>query len=271
MQPAGVRGSTNRPIITLTSDFGEDGFYLGAMRGVLLSHCPEAVLVDITHSVTPFSPLEGSFILSQATRTFPPGTVHLAVIDPGVGGVRKPIFLSVGGSYYVGPDNGLFTPFLDEADAAYRIREEAAALPHRSFTFDGRDLFAPVAARLARGEDPESIGEPTHQAARLHIPRPRRDGAVLLGQVLYSDRFGNLITNIREQDLSFYEDGLEVWVGTYRLGPLRRTYEEAALGEALVLVGSSGHLEVAVFRGSASAQLGVGRGERIRVCSLAPA
>jgi hypothetical protein len=255
----------SRPLITLTTDFGEDGYYLGAMRGVLLSVCPDATLVDITHNITPFSPLEGSFVLSQATRTFPPGTVHLAVVDPGVGGLRKAIFLEHGGSYYVGPDNGLFTPFLREAGAVYRIREEEAALPNRSNTFDGRDLFAPVAARLARGEDPEILGETTLQVARLHIPRPRRENGALVGQVLYHDHFGNLITNIRDADLEAYGPDCEVWVGTYRMPSLVTTYEDAILGEAIALVGSSGHLEVAVSRGNAAAQLGVGKGERVRI------
>jgi hypothetical protein len=256
------------PIITLTSDFGEDGYYPGAMRGVLISLCPEAQLVDITHQITPFAPLEASFILEQATRTFPPGTVHLAVVDPGVGGMRKSIFLRHGESWFVGPDNGIFTPFVAQADAVYRIREDEVALPGRSRTFDGRDLFAPAAARLARGDDPEVLGERTAQIARLHIPRPRREGTSLVGQVLYHDHFGNLITNIRALDLQPFGDQMEVWVGTYRMRSLSGTYDEASLGETIALVGSSGHLEVAVSQGNAAAHLGVGKGERVRV--LAP-
>jgi len=261
----------SRPIITLTSDFGEEGYYPGAMRGVLLSLCPDAQLVDITHQITPFSPLEGSFILEQATRTFPPGTVHLAVVDPGVGGIRKSIFLRHRGMWYVGPDNGIFTPFAAEAEAVYRIREDEVALPGRSRTFDGRDLFAPAAARLARGDDPSTLGEPTAQVARLHIPRPRREGSALVGQVLYHDHFGNLITNIRAGDLTPYGPKIEVWVGTYRMRSLAGTYEEAAIGEAIALVGSSGHLEVAVSQGNAAAHLGVGKGERVRILTPSPA
>lgn len=259
---------TRRPIITLTTDFGEDGYYLGAMRGVLLSRCPDALLVDITHRITPYSPLEGSFILSQSARHFPPGTVHLAVVDPGVGGIRKPIFLRSGGHWFVGPDNGLFTPFLDGAEGVYRIREDEVALPDRSRTFDGRDLFAPAAARLAVGEDPECLGEITNQIARLHMPRPRREGSTLVGQVLFQDHFGNLITNVRRQDLAPLGSPLEVWVGTYRMRGLSGAYDEAALGETIALVGSSGHLEIAVSQGNAAAHLGVGKGERVRIRSL---
>ena len=255
---------TSCPLITVTTDFGEDGYYLGAMRGVLYSLCREATLVDITHQITPYSPLEGSFILDQATSTFPAGTVHLAVVDPGVGGLRKPIFLRARDCWFVGPDNGIFTPFLDDAEAVYRIREEVA-LPGRTTTFDGRDLFAPAAARLARGEDPATLGEPTQQVARLHVPRPQRDGGSVVGRVLFHDRFGNLITNIRRDDLSGLGEDVEVWVGTYRMRRLSRTYDDVALGETMALIGSSGHLEVAVSQGNAAAHLGVGKGERVRV------
>jgi len=255
---------TPRPIITLTTDFGEDGYYLGAMRGVLLQHCRDATLVDITHHITPFSPLEASFVLEQSARNYPEDTVHLAVVDPGVGGVRKPIFLRSGGFWFVGPDNGIFTPFLEDADEVYRIRDDLAA-ESRSHTFEGRDLFAPVAARLARGEDPGELGEPTPQVARLHIPRPQRDGDSLVGRVLFHDHFGNLITNIRETDISALGGDLEVWVGTYRMRQLSRTYEDGGLGSPMALIGSSGHLEVAVAQGNAAAYLGVGKGERVRV------
>lgn len=254
-----------KPIITLTTDFGQGGYYVGAMRGVLLAECPGAVLADITHHVTPFAPLEGSFILDQATEPFPPGTVHLAVVDPGVGGIRKPVFLHARGHWFVGPDNGLFTPFADRAEAIYRIREDVVVRPGRSRTFDGRDVFAPTAARLARGDDPETFGEPTQQIVRLHLPRPRWEGDTLIGQILFQDHFGNLITNIRSTDLTAFHGAMEVWVGTYRMRSLFGTYEEAGLGETIALVGSSGHLEVAVAQGNAAAHLGVGRGERVRV------
>ncbi len=261
---------SRRPIITLTTDFGDADYYVGAMRGVLLSLCPDAVLVDLTHRVEPFSPLEGSITLRNACPCFPEGTVHLAVVDPGVGGIRKAIFVRSGGHTFVGPDNGIFTPFFTGGHQAYRIREDAA-LADRSDTFHGRDVFAPVAARLARGDDPETLGERTQQAMHLHVPRPRRDGSMVVGQVLYADHFGNLITNIHRRDLSVLGDDLEVMVGTYRIRRLARTYQDGALGDSLALVGSSGYLEVAVAQGNAAAQLGMGKGEWVRVRTLVTA
>ena len=253
-----------RPIITLTTDFGHEGYYLGAMRGVLLKECPHANLVDITHSISPFSAIEGSFILDQAARMFPERSVHLAVVDPGVGGLRKPIFLQSGGHWFVGPDNGLFTPFFEGAEAIYRIKNDTLP-PSKSNTFDGRDIFAPVAGRLAAGADPTSLGEPTTQVARLHIPRPRKEPDNLQGKVLFHDHFGNLITNIKKRDLEEFGGKVEVWVGTSRLRRLARTYDDAALGSVIALIGSSGHLEIAVCQGNAAAHLGAGKGERVRV------
>jgi S-adenosylmethionine hydrolase len=254
---------THRPIITLTTDFGGDCYYVGAMRGVILSRCPEATLVDITHQVTPFNPLEGSFILSQACPTFPEGTIHLAVVDPGVGGLRKPIIVQSRGHCFVGPDNGLFTPFLDGNERVFRIREET--IPDRSDTFHGRDIFAPVVALLGAGKDPGELGEATGQAVHLHIPRPRRERNGIVGQVLYSDRFGNLITNIHRNDVEPLGAPLGVQVGTCRIPHLSRTYGDGSVGESLALFGSSGFLELAVVQGSAGGELGVGKGERVRV------
>jgi S-adenosylmethionine hydrolase len=254
----------SRPIITLTTDFGDSGHYLGAMRGVLLSACPDAVLVDITHRITPFSPLEASLVLAQACPFFPPGTVHLAVVDPGVGGMRKPILVVAGGHTFVGPDNGIFTPFFDGSEVLYRIREETGR-PDPSATFHGRDLFAPVAARLACGEPPEAIGERIAHVVHLHTPRPRRDGPWVVGQVLYADHFGNLVTNIHRRDVVEPEGSLEIMVGVRRIPRLSRTYQDAMPGDSLALFGSSGYLEIAVAQGHAAAQLGMGKGERVRV------
>jgi hypothetical protein len=260
---------SRRPIISLTTDFGESDYYVGAMRGVILALCPDAALVDITHQVNPYSVLEGSFALSQACPAFPAGTVHLAVVDPGVGGLRKPIIVAAGEHLFVGPDNGLFTPFLGTGSTVYRIRGTTG--PRGSDTFHGRDVFAPAAAKLARGEAPEAIGDPTSQAVRLHIPRPRLEGEVVEGEVLWTDRFGNLITNIHRRDLEALGPEVDIQVGTYRISRLSRTYEDGMLGESLALVGSSGLLELAVVQGNAGGQLGVGRGERVRVRALEPA
>ncbi len=259
-----------RPLITLTTDFGEDGYYVGAMKGVILSICPDAQLVDITHQITPYSPLEGSFALSQVAPAFPGGTVHLAVVDPGVGGLRKPIVVQTEHEYFVGPDNGLFAPFLDQASRIYRIREDRVAGTNRSQTFHGRDIFAPVAARLGLGETVDSLGDPIGQAVRLHMPHPRQERDSVVGQVVSIDRFGNLITNIHQRDLEPLGAKVDIQVGTYHIPGLSRTYDDGMLGESLALLGSSGYLELAVVQGNAGGQLGVGKGERVRVRPLEP-
>jgi len=249
------------PLITLTTDFGETSYYLGALRGALYRLCPEARLVDITHHIASFSPLEASFVLSHACPEFPPGTIHLAVVDPGVGGLRRPLIIRTERYAFVGPDNGIFTPFLDGSERVYRIRTEGEESP----TFHGRDVFAPAAARLACGESAEAIGELTSGAVRLHLPRPRREGQSILGQVLMLDRFGNCITNVHRRDLESLGASILVHMGTVRVRGLARSYHEGVVGEPLALIGSSGHLELAVVQGSAGAQLGIGRGARVRV------
>lgn len=256
------------PLITLTTDFGDSGSYVGALRGVLLSRCPGVQLADITHSVTPFSPLEGSLILSQACPLYPPGTIHLAIVDPGVGGLRKPVLVRSRGYWFVGPDNGLFTPFLDGAEGLFRIRKgwpegEASA------TFHGRDIFAPAAAHLAGGGDVEAIGEEIRQAMQLHVPRPRRERGGVVGQVLYADRFGNLITNIHRRDMEGLDDPIGVRVGSTSIPRLARTYGDGVVGESMALFGSSGYLELAVVQGNAGGQLGVGKGERVQILAAA--
>lgn len=249
------------PLITLTTDFGDASYYVGALRGVLLTLCPDARLCDITHQVAPFSPLEASFVLSQACPEFPPGTVHLAVIDPGVGGLRRPLIVRTERYTFVGPDNGIFTPFLDGQEAVYCIRSPGGESP----TFHGRDVFAPAAARLAAGESPDAIGERTSGAVRLHLPRPRREGQSLVGQVLTLDRFGNLITNVHRRDLVAWGPSVRVEMGSVTVNGLSHSYYEGVVGEPLALIGSSGHLELAVVQGHAGAQLGVGRGARVRI------
>ena len=253
-----------RPIITLTTDFGDSGHYVGAMRGVLLGICPDAVLVDITHRITPYSALEASLVLAQACPFFPEGSVHLAVVDPGVGGLRKPIIVRAQGQVFVGPDNGIFTPFFDGTEAIFRIREDVGR-SDPSATFHGRDIFAPAAARVARGEDAEALGERATHAVHLHRPRPRRGGPWVVGQVLYADHFGNLVTNIHRGDLGEASEDLEVMVGVRAIAQLSRTYQDGMPGESLALFGSSGYLEIAVVQGHAGAQLGMGKGERVRV------
>jgi S-adenosylmethionine hydrolase len=251
-----------RPVITLTTDFGEESYYPGALRGVLLSRCPDAILADITHHAPSFSPLAGAFVLSQACPRFPEGTVHLAVIDPGVGGTRRGLLVASGGHRFVGPDNGLFTPFLDGA-RVYALPDGGEAA---SPTFHGRDLFAPAAARLAGGEDPAELGVPVSDPVRLPFPRPSRAGSDIRGEVLLVDRFGNLVTSIRAEDMEpATGPALLARVNGRRIGGLSRTYADAPPGTLILLIGSSGHLEVAVVQGNAAERLGARCGDRIVV------
>jgi len=244
------------PLITLTSDFGW-GSYVAQMKGVLLSRCPEARIVDLHHELPPQDVLAGRLFLQDVAPAFPPGTIHVAVVDPGVGTSRRGIVVR-GGQTFVGPDNGLFTGFLDGA-AVHALTEPRFQNDPVSPVFHGRDVFAPVAASLALGTAVESFGPEVPDPIRLELPPVVVNGAGVRGQVLYADHFGNLITNI-----TGVEARSTVEIAGYRLA-LRRTYAEAGEGELLALTGSSGRLEVAVRNGSAAHRLSAGRGAAVMV------
>ncbi|MDH3285304.1 MAG: SAM-dependent chlorinase/fluorinase, partial [Acidobacteriota bacterium] len=193
------------PIISLTTDFGVSGPYVGAMRGVLLSRCPSARLVDITHRIPPHDVLAGAFVLAAAAPWFPDGTIHLAVVDPGVGGVRRALVVQTHRQLYVGPDNGLFTAILDREPRAalYAIDRSRLGLMEAHPTFHGRDLFAPVAAELASGLEPSRVGERVSDPVRGWSAGPRAcgpDGSLEL-RVLDVDRFGNVTTDLTREIL----------------------------------------------------------------------
>ncbi len=254
-------------IVTLTSDFGSRGSYVGAMRGAVLSRNPAARLIDITHQVGPQNVAEGARALAEACPCFPPGTVHLAVVDPGVGTARAGLAIESGGHILVGPDNGL----LIEAAAllgdfrAHRIDNAAYRARKVSATFHGRDIFAPVAGALSAGEPVESVGPfVSSVVGPPALPRPRETEYGLIGQVVFVDGFGNLITNMSEQEVAA---DAHVSIAGHTLPGLVRTYGEAAGASLVALIGSSGMLEVAVPGGSAAAVLGVGPGEPVEVAA----
>jgi len=251
--------SPRRSIVTLTTDFGDRDGYVGSLRGVLLAHDPNLVLADITHAIAPFAVMEGALVLRAAAGHFPPGTVHLAVVDPGVGGERRPIIVSLEGHHFVGPDNGLFTPFLDGASIV-TIDAARLDLPDPAPTFHGRDLFAPVAARLATGAAPADFGPPIHDPVRLDWPELIPVEGGVAGVVLHVDRFGNAITNLPADR----DTGLDTFEAGGRQGiPRVRTYAEAPRGSVVALVGSSGLIEVAVVEGSAAEKLGLSVGSKV--------
>ena len=248
-------------IVTLTTDFGTTSSYVGSLRGALLSVSSRLVLADISHDVEPFSVMEGALILRGASGAFPQGTVHLAVVDPGVGGSRRPLIVSSAGAIFVGPDNGLFTPFLGATFRAWALDPARVSKGAISPTFHGRDLFAPAAARLAGGEEPGALGSEIEDPVRLDWPEARVTPTGVEGVVLHVDRFGNLITNIPEGLLS--ADVASVAVTGGREARFVTTYDEAPAGTLVALIGSGGLLEVAITRGSAARETGAGAGATV--------
>jgi S-adenosylmethionine hydrolase len=252
-------------LITLTTDFGVRDPFVGVMKGVILGICPEARLVDLTHEISPQDIRGGQLALEGAVGFFPPGTIHLAVVDPGVGSSRRPLALESGGQRFVGPDNGLFT-FALAAPGWTAVTLETAAyrLPEVSWTFHGRDVFAPAAAHLARGVALAELGPAARDLVLQPLPVARREGASLLGEVLGADRFGNLITSIMVAQLA-EEPRVAVEVAGQSLGAPRGSYVEGEPGRAAPILGSQGRLEIFVREGDARALLGAGPGTPVRV------
>ncbi len=250
------------PIITLTTDFGLRDGYVAAMKGVMLQIAPQAVLVDVTHEVDRHAVLPGAFVLRDVLRWYPPETVHVAVVDPGVGSARRIIAARLAGQYLVAPDNGLISLAHQDfpIEQVHVVENPSVRLPQVSATFHGRDIMAPAAAHLANGATLDDLGRPTDHVEILPTPRPRRlaDNS-LAGQAIYADVFGNLTTNIGQADLAALRrlsPNPSVTVQGQSLGPVRRTYSDVAAGESLALIGSGGMLEIAVHAGSAAERFG---------------
>ena len=264
-------------IITLTTDFGTRDAYVAEMKGVMLEIAAAAGrpvhLVDVTHEVERHDVTEAALALDAAAPHFPPGTVHLAVVDPGVGTDRRELVVQTARAVFVGPDNGVFTPFLDGSAAwrAWELRAPEYRLPSVSRTFHGRDIFAPAAAYLATGVAPERFGPRVVDPLRLSWPTVRAVAGAVAGAVLHVDRFGNLVTSIRAETLDGLGGAPRIRLGGRRL-PLVGTYGDLPPGQAGALIGSSGRLEIAVREGSAAAAFKARRGTLVVVCrSLGPA
>jgi S-adenosylmethionine hydrolase len=258
------------PVIALLTDFGLQDPYVGAMKGAILSVCPEATLVDVCHDVPAHDVAAGALALDAAYRHFPGGTVFVAVVDPGVGSARRPVAVGAGRWRFVGPDNGLFT-FVLEAHVSARVHLLANPLLAReplSPVFQGRDLFGPAAGLIARGLPLEEVGPAVADPVRLEPTSKTRLAEGWEGAVLHVDRFGNLTTNLLEADLTALGgrglEGLEVTLGAQAL-PVVSCYADVEPGAACALVGSSGRLEIAVHCGRADALPGAGRGAAVRV------
>ncbi len=262
------------PIIALLTDFGLADAYVGIMKGVVLSICPTARLVDLTHDVQPQSVRQAAYVLLTAYRYFPPETVFLVVVDPGVGTARAPIAVETAHGRFVAPDNGVLSYVLQETPPrqVVTLLERKFHLPEVSQTFHGRDIFSPVVAHLARGTPLTAFGPPRENLVTLPPPRLSVSAAEIVGEVLHIDRFGNLISSIGR--LSWEDDerlqfsprfgaqisfpgalvaaACRVQIGNQPVGPIRRTYGAVPAGEVTALIGSAGQLEIGVNQGNAA-------------------
>jgi S-adenosylmethionine hydrolase len=259
-----------RPIVTLTTDYGTNDHLVGVMKAVILSINPEINIVDITHSVLPHDLLDGALAIGQAYKYFPPKTVHVVVVDPGVGTARRPILVASDTHYFVAPDNGVLSSVYDQTEALYvwNIISEHYFRQPVSNTFHGRDIFAPVAAWLTKSWQSGAFGEPIEDFVRFALPKPKTNGNVVKGVVLKVDQFGNLITNLRAEDVPAVsaEGGkFTIKAGNATVNKLVPTFASGANGEAIGLIGSSGYLEISVNKANASKSLALGRGAEVTV------
>ena len=261
-----------RPIITLTTDFGTNDHFVGVMKGVILDIVPEAEIVDICHAVQAFDVLDGALTISQAYSYFPTRTVHVVVVDPGVGTARRPILASSEKYHFVAPDNGVLSLVYAREERMHvrHITAEHYFLQPVSNTFHARDIFAPVAAYLAKEVDGLKFGEEVEEYVRFTAPKPKAvDQNRLRGVVLKVDRFGNLITNITPKDapMLFGVDpkGFKIVVGSREISEIHSAYAEGAPGEVFGVLGSMGFLEIATNRGAAAQLTGAGKGTDVSV------
>ncbi len=262
----------HRPIITLTTDFGINDHFVGAMKGVILDIVPEAAIVDISHSVQAFDVLDGALAISQAYLYFPPRTVHLVVVDPGVGTTRRPIIASSDGYHFVAPDNGVLSMVYARED---RIQVRHITSDHYfrqpvSQTFHARDVFAPVAAYLAKMVDSHKFGDEIEDYVRFAAPKPKAAGENRIrAVVLKVDKFGNLITNVTPADVpalfSAKPAAFKIVVGGKEITAIHTSYAEGAPGEVFGILGSMGYLEIVANRAAAAQITGAGKGSEVSI------
>jgi S-adenosylmethionine hydrolase len=260
-----------KPIITLLTDFGWGDGYIGAMKGVILKINPDCRIVDLAHEIPPHDVMGAALVLNQTYSYFPQVTIHVVVVDPGVGGWRRPLVLETGAYRFVGPDNGCFTFVLKRQKEikAYELTEERFHLPRVSHTFHGRDIFAPVAAHLSAGVSTAAMGPPIDitDLTSLAIPDPIAEGKTLHGEVIGVDSFGNLVTNISQEILGVLalNEVVEIEIGGEQIKGLKPSYEEGKRGEVIALWGSAGLLEISLKEQSLHRERGWGRGEHVRI------
>ncbi len=264
----------HRPIITLTTDFGSNDHFVGTMKGVILDIVPDAEIVDICHAVQAFDVLDGALTISQAYSYFPSRTVHVVVIDPGVGTARRPIIASSDKYHFVAPDNGVLSLVYAREERMHvrHITSQHYFLQPVSNTFHARDIFSPVAAWLAKEVDSQKFGDEVEDYVKFSAPKPKAvDANRLRGVVLKVDKFGNLITNITPQDApalfgaEVKDKAFKIVVGSREITEIRNSYAEGAPGEVIGLLGSMGFLEIAANRGAAAQLTGAGKGADVTI------
>lgn len=259
-------------IITLTTDFGTSDPFVGLMKGVILGIAPKASIVDLSHELPPQDLVAACLALEATIDYFPTGSIHMAVVDPGVGTSRAGVAVKTSRYFYVGPDNGLFTTVVkrDSLISAFKLTNTAYHLHPTSSTFHGRDVFAPVAAHLANGVPIDQLGEPNSNLTKCTLPQPRRDGDALEIHVIHVDHFGNLVTDLTVSMLAQWENettGQEVAIriGDQKIFGIDLTFADVPTGSPLAYIGSTGRLEIAIRNGNAAQVFNVNRGYLIQL------
>jgi len=255
-------------IITLTTDFGLQDHYVSAMKAVMLGIAPDVRFVDVSHEIPAQDIMAGAWVVKNTAFLYPPGTVHLVVVDPGVGTSRHPIALKIRDQYFVGPDNGIFSLLFKEYEyEAYKLNNSTYWAQGLSNTFHGRDVFAPVSAHLSTGVSLDEIGEPIDDLVTYHWAVPIADKDGLQGWVVHIDRFGNLITNISDKLIEDHlkRKSVKIYVGNTMLDKVVSTFGDVEEGEPAAFIGSSGMLEIGINKGNAARMLSVDKGAQISI------
>ncbi len=251
-------------ILTLLTDFGTADGYVASMKGAALSISPTIRLVDITHEVPHQDIFRAALILKQVATTFPEGTVHVVVVDPGVGTARRPIVVESGDHYFVGPDNGVLALAAAPPRRAYHITNRELMLDRLSRTFHGRDIFAPIGAHLSCTSDVEEVGPVIDEITEIPLPKPTHENGNINGEVIYADQYGNLMININEDHLAgLPAESMTLSVSGITIEGLKQTYGDVRIGELVFYIGSTGYLEVARREGNARHYLGAPRGAHV--------
>ena len=255
-------------LITLTTDFGQKDSFVGIMKGVIAGINPQAHIIDISHGIPPQDILAGALTLRHAVRYFPRGSIHVAVIDPGVGSARRPLLIEWDGNYFIGPDNGVLSLAGENVEPTHivHLANPAYHLKRTGTTFHGRDIFAPAAAHLSVGVSPMALGEALGNFVKLALPEVARQDRSIEGEIVYIDSFGNLFTNIREHDLTgLPRNKLDIVVRSVTIRGLSQNYASAGVGEFLAVINSWDMLEIAAYKDNAQKRIGAKIGDRVEI------